>query len=51
MMKTKIKIEKKNKVAPDLGPFKQALAVRLNPEFLPSVPRGHGKGQNLAAIR
>jgi hypothetical protein len=35
MMKTKEKIDKKNKVAPSLGSFKQALAVRLNPEFLP----------------
>jgi hypothetical protein len=35
MMKTKKKNRKKNKLAPSLGPFKKALAARLNPEFLP----------------
>jgi hypothetical protein len=34
MMKTK-KNRKKTKLAPSLGPFKQALVARLNPEFLP----------------
>jgi hypothetical protein len=51
-MKTKKKkIEKKKTMAPNLGPFKQALAARLNPDSYPSMSRGYGRGENLAEVR